>query len=890
MRFRLTTIICLFLVILCVRSFARPNILEKLRTGVWDARHSEDRYNLAMMGDDAARFLVQVLSDRNEHASRLAYSLLDEYYAVPSILPDLAMLFQQNTDKSIRSSAIHLICSIDQNYARILIEPYLENPEMEDILVSVLTILKDKRAIPLLHKRLDLPDKRRKAALALADFKDVRSVPILLEILDDQKTHGWYRENTIEKLAKIGDVHTIPLLLNFLGENYRISGIITRALVQLEPSAVFPILSKLEELEAAEPSNKKSKILEILSNQTNPKLIPSYEKALLETNDSTIDFALSKALSNMGNKGFDSLLRILQQKQNIMVLSLLSTYQHQAALDTFSSLALDKKHPLRIYAIQALLRYGDLRKVEVSQYIATLLSDTKPKEKLVIIELLFSLFGDSWNAAIYKHLSQLLANVDQEIRFLTIDLIRRKNITVMEPVLKQILQTVKGNTRDAAQLVYDHLNEKSQLQLEITMSQHQYDSGEPISLSYRITNVSNHPIKMAFYNLPTISLNLKIQQPDKSYAIYIGPHYALRSLSIDDYHSIKPEDSITGKIPISKYYKLSQTGLYTVQLHISPVNGGLILPSKFSSSDKEIPQDKKEKSRFIAWSDTLISSEIPFQIKAPPLHRINQMITSVDLELITEENIKEVSKTCRQLATIGTHDTIAAIKGIAMIEITSSNDFLYNLKLYAGQLLLKYPDTDLVPTWIEFIKRKRKDPMSDYTEYLHTLGRSGDERAIEPLRQIAFRHANYGLPEKAALALQQLGDNSAVEWFKKVAYRKLRHCDKDERNKGVMILNRLYPKKERASVKLHNLKKPKFYAKHYNLYLNWEEIREKASTPEGLKQLYKNQNPDIKKSAAYELAYRGDSTGIHLVQEDLHANESSIRMHARETLANLQSK
>lgn len=896
MKCRTTLLICLLIVAWCGRTNAELDTLGKLRSSDRDVCFGDGGYDLALMGDDAAPFLVQLLTDENLTARKHAAIFLDRFYADSRILPALTELFQNSTDIDVRANTVAIISSIDAEYARKLMAQYLNvnDVKMQDLAVSVLSSLGDANVIPKLIQKLENPNTdlitRRDTANRLAYFKHNSAKPVLLDILDDPRKYFWSKEETLVSLAQIADEQSTSILVDYLDNANVLSRRIISALSQSNPSIVQPLLKRLEQLDTTKSPFMRNAIIEILGSQKDPVFSPIYEKVYLETDDPKLQSAIVRALGNMGEEGFEFLLKIVQKKPTSNALRTLATYNSTAAIDAVALLTYDKTSPIRLDAIQALVRYSNLWKDEVSKHITKLLPNVNSKEKLVIIEALPHL-GDSWKEDISKHLTLLLADIDLEVRLLTIDLIRRMNLTVMAPALKKLTQEAKGRTQNAAQIVLDILTGKSQLELKVKMSRPRYDYEQPITLTYRLTNVSNHPIKIAFYKIPTIGLKLDIQQPDGTAARYIGPRMALRALTLNDFQTLQPGNEITGTIPISQFYRLNQEGVYTVQLHVVPGLKGIMSDPKVSRpSNKKIPLSKKIKSNFLAWSDTLISPKVQFNIEPPPVDKLNKMIASIDPEFIVEANAKEIAKTCYKLSVLQNPKATVALKKLALIDVTSPDDFRHELKLTAGRLLMQYPDSELVPTWIEILNREKISPVSDYSDLLKLLGESGNTYAIEPLQQIAFRQGNYGLPVKASLAMQQLGDNRGVEWFRKVAFRKLRHWKKDERQKGVHILNNLYPRKERITTRLHNLRDPQFYADNYKLFLNWAAIREKAGTVSGLKELLKHENPIIQRSAAYELAYLGDKTGIHLIQQDLYANESATRWHARNILSKLQSK
>ena len=881
-------IICLLIVLFSFNAVAEKNTIEKLKSRAWEVWLGDGGYDLAMMGENAAAFLVNVLSNEDEQARWHANYLLSKYYAEPSILPALEKLFLQNTDKSVKSNAIHLIASVDAEYAKKLISSYLDDKEMQDIVVSTLSILKDERAVPFLIERLKIPELRVHSAYALADLKEKRAVPILLEVLEDPKTEEWERKTALEKLAHIADKRTVPLFLDFFDKQESISYKIKSILSDSQSSFIFSLLEVIEEMNIDKSSHKWNAVIDILGNQKDPDLISHYEKILLETQDINLKNKLAYALSNMGEKGFLSLTKLLQRQPDAIVLRNLASYNSKTSFNAIASIAIDKSSPIRMDAIQALLQYSSMWNEEVSEHIRKLLPDVNAKGKLVIIEALPKL-GGNWNSELYKYLRILLADQRPGVRILTIDLIRRMNLTVMIPELEKLMQDAEESIMNAAHMVYDILNDTPQLTLEIEMDQDEYEFMEPITLTYRIKNVSDHNINIALYkSLVSTYLKLTIRRPDGTIAKYRGPIASLIPLGFRDIESLKPGDEITGKIKPKGNYNLYQEGVYTIELEIRPGLRGVISANYFSGRRSTYEQliEQPGLSK-LTWSDTLISQNEFFKIKPILAEILKVMIGDIRPNTISKENEEGIKETCYLLALLRNPSGIAALKKLALMETNSksSEDFRYEIKRYASDMLMNFPDPELVPTWIEMLG-------SGYPSNVRyaTLGESGNTLAIEPLRRITFGLNNTNRSISAAKALLQLGDVTGVEWLRKIAYRKLRHWNGDERQNGASILYLLDQSKNRYSSRWHSLKYPQFYAAHYYLYLDWEDIREKSTTLDGLKELLRHESPIIQKSAAYELGYQGDSLGIHLIRKDLHANESSIRLHARDTISSLRSK
>ncbi len=150
MKYRAIWFIFLFLIVWGGRIGAEQDTLEKLRARDWDIWLGEGGYDLALMGDDAAPFLVQVLTDENEDARRHARYLLDRFYADLHVLPKLTELFFNSEDSSVCENAAYLISTVDAEYARKLMVQYLNDEKRHGIAANLLRHLGDKRVIPML--------------------------------------------------------------------------------------------------------------------------------------------------------------------------------------------------------------------------------------------------------------------------------------------------------------------------------------------------------------------------------------------------------------------------------------------------------------------------------------------------------------------------------------------------------------------------------------------------------------------------------------------------------------------------------------------------------------------------------------------------------------------
>ena len=822
MKCGITWILCLLMVAGCGQTHAKPDLLEQLRTT--DNSIGPSVVNdLYLMGDDRLPFLIQTLRDENQYARQKALYLLANYYADPNALSALTTTFLHDTDDQIRGSAAWIIASIDTEYAKKLMVKHLNSDvKTQEIVVELLSELKDERVIPKLIERLEdpkaSPEIRRSAAYALADFKDKRALPVLLDMLDTPESQN---SALIKSIIHIGDEQTIPELLNLYDSV--IGWDEAHELSQFGVAIVPPLLEILAQTEPRdiESMNVRSRIFHILRNIPTLESASFFESVCLETNDPELQSVMVAILENMGTEGLVCLLNIAQQKPNPTVLGALTTYNRTVAVDAIAAHALDESSLFRVEAIQSLAYFGGL-----------------------------------WKAAVSKHISRLLADPSSNVKLVTIDLIRQLRLTEAIPALKQLTQDPDENIRNAARLILDILSGQPDWKLEIETDQQQYDYGQPITLTYRLTNVNKYPIKIAI--APRLIEKLGIQQPDGTSARHHGMHadYFFPP-ELEYYKTLHPGDELTDTISISQHtHWLHQQGKYTVNLHIVPWDSGI-------------------RHGFLAWPYT-ITSKVDFNIAPPTTKQLDAILARIDAGDITD-----TGKTYHQLCELNKSGLFPVLKTRALIPLDSiSNSEPTSMAQWLGEYFLTLSNTELVPKCIEMLPSEAM---------VEILGALGDTRAIEPLRQSAI-----GGSMVAALTLQELGDDSIVKWCTELARRKLRHWRKEERVKGAEMLRILQQRpsniKRWSWVHRNALTVRGFYDRNDSpaLASDWAEIIEKAGTLEGLKELLEHAIPVVRSAAAYELAYLGNISGVHLIQQDLDANDTETRWHAQETLLKLQ--
>ena len=814
-------ILCLVIVVGCETRPDAVKTLEKLQTADWDIWR-EAGYDLALMGDNTVPFLIQTLTNESREARWHACYFLRNSYPDSRALPTLTEVFLHDTDEHVRSTAAYAIADIDTAYARTLMIQAMDAEASEitqNIAVEVLSHLGDERVIPMLVTRLGTPETRMDAAFALGAFKDKRAIPILLNILDEKALDSSFREKAAATLARIGDPQTLPILVNLIDSRFADS--VVMELPQFGASVVPPLLEKFAR--NASPEIRAS-IARVLRNIHAPELAPRYGQIYLETDAYELQDAISYALQNMGAEGFKSLVKVAKQKTDHRTLRALSTYNSEAAVDVVATLALDESYPIRLIAIETLGRFGQL-----------------------------------WKAQISTYLPRLLADEDPIVQLNTLNLIKRLKIVEMRPALQELTDATNRNIANAAHTVLAVLSGATPLKLEIETEQPRYDYGERIALSYRITNIGTHTIKISPAPEILFLERVEIRQPDGTLVRFRGPLVSSAPPRAADYHTLKAGSTLTRTVSLSTFHWLDQVGRYTIQPRIHIQAAGL----RFG---------------FMAWTGILTAPEVHFDIEPPPVDEVNRMLALVEAELETEEHRIKAIRTLHQLGELRLPKAIPLLKKLAL-----DSERNPVLREWALNALAKFTAPNLTPFWIQMLDRSQVSQ----TLAIKALRANGDARALERLRRIAFGEDS----DTAALALQQHGDDSAVEWLTTLAQRKLRHWNEKQREKGAVTLSRLQP--SNTQIQRRNvLTEPWFYANNYvpHLVSDWKAIADKAATRPGLKTLLAHAHPMIQRAAAYELTYLGDVSGIHLIAPDLHANDVETRMEAREALLRVNAQ
>jgi HEAT repeat protein len=802
-------------------------------------------YNLALMGENAVPFLLRVLTDKNHEARRHAANSL-RGYADSRALPGLTAAFLNDSDEHVRSLSAWALASADVKYTVELMVSQLDkenDPVAQNIAVSVLSAVGDTRVIPTLVQRLDYPDTKKDAAFKLARFRDKRAVPVLTEMLRIANREVWAdypwedrdaAERAMNALVQIGDERSISILIKMLDSPLKEEA--ARVLPDFGAPIAPPLLEMLKQTTSREIRDSVAYVLERIHEPQADRLnlsawASTFGKIYLETEDWSLRRAMAKALANMGTPGIEYLLKGARRENFYsQALQLLSTYNSKTVADAVAELALDVSNPFRLRAIQTL-------------------------------QILWPI----WSADLMPSALKLLRDSEPLVRLYTISMFRELEIREATEALRETTSDSDERVRRAASSVLALFSGITPLKLEIEMNRTRYRYGEPVTMKYGISNIVADAAAVCTFTLfrtdmvAELILKPEIRKPDGTLLKYRGPVASLAPPRKKDYRTLQPGDVLSGYIDISKFYRPYQPGRYTAKLSYRSFSDGV-------------------QYGLWGWVGVLTSQEICFEIAPPSAQRLDAMIADIDIKKITrfKKAWVKAPDICYRLGEIRNPAAIKALQALALYKPTASvkrqDKYLHladSIRAAALKALASFPLSELTPMWIELL-----DDGSVQEIVIDALTKIGNPRAIEPLRHLIFSGSDN--PIKVALALKELGDDKGVEWLRKSALRKLKHWDQKQRQDAVRILSLIH-KSDGIRIALAD-KHPEVRAAAAGYWL--KTVAEDIGVAE-LESMLTDPNTNVQKAVAYQLASLGNEAGLHLIQQDLNANDVKTRRAAR---------
>ncbi len=839
------------------------DILEKLSTSSQDVWVGAG-YDLALMEKEAAiALLLQALTDESHETRWHSASFLD-IYNDQSVLPRLREAFLNDTDEHVREVSARTLTNINPAYAAEVLLGQIGrdgDPFAQKIAARMLSEMGDRRVIPFLVQRLGIADTQWDAALELGRFGDKRSVPALIGMLpdssDDRYTKYYSTENIVEALLQIGDVSCIPALLDdknampvFLN---KLRSYIRRRSADTPSGFALTMTPLLIDIVKKSPSSQiRSRAADALGNVDEPALAPTFGKLFLETDNNQLRKAAAEALLNMGPSAFEYLLAGTKRRECYRrALSALASYGTQAAFDTVSQLALDPSYPFRLQAIKTLAN-----------------------------------FSYQWREDTLTSVLKLLGDPDVTVRLNAIYILKRLEIHEAADVLREATGDPDKRIRDAASHVLLSLSDETPFILEIKMGRTVYPYDALVNMKYTITNVSPYPITVRIYRknrslvMDGVAFGMpEIRKLDGTSPRYVGPHpgrgpHVKSRPSMRKHKTLKPGDTLSGKIPIWELFEIYQPGRY-----IAKIECGL------SSRDEALS--------FEWWSGTVTSQEIGFGVSPPSPQQFKAMIDHIDMPITRMYRFDKAHGICRRLGELQDASTIEALQRLALYQppkpvgreksekrkrIRREREKLSEVALEA---LAEIPARELIPMWMELLSgkewRKREIALDALVKLRHP-------RLIEQYRRQLFSMGSYPIytnSTKSAFALRDLGDNMGVEWLQALALRRLKHWDTKERQNAARILTQIRDSSGIRSALADEDPDVRQQARSW-LYAVAEDMDVAAITS-----MLDDLDVNVQKAAAYQLAVMGNEAGIHLIEQDLKANHAQIRSQARYAMSAL---
>lgn len=779
-------------------------------------------------------FLIKMLSDPSRIARQRALIYILMFYPEQRALNALTTYFIVEPDPHNRKMAASAIARIDPEFAKIYFRKHLyANIETQHIVVDILVQLKDESVIPVLAKQLNShanPWSLIETAERLMDFNDKRGISVVIDFHKKYKElRPELRQNITALLTRFDDERIYPELVKAFKEHVRRG--ISLPHTTLNATSLQALLKVLERTHL---EKKRSIFVEAIRHPQDATLetISILEKAYFQTDDPKLKLAIITLLKNMGTDGLKALIRLTKKEPTQDLLVVLKSFHSPEAIERVATVALNRKSPLQIIALQALSEFSPLHKAEIAKHVPELLSDPNPK-----------------------------------IKFYTFELIRKLKLTEFIPDILRFTQAPDPNVQNTAHFLLDVLQDKPQLILNVDSIRSHYDYNKLKKLNYQIKNVTNHPINIIIIKDVDLIKSMEITRPDGTQGIFQGPHGFITAPRAEDYYTLKPGDEITSSL--SYAYSHYQIGEYTARLHIIP----------YSQSDS---------------FDTMtypypITGQTHYTVKPPTTDYVKAI-----LDKIEADKIKNIDETYYELSELRKSGIFPRLQ--ARLLIPKDRERVYGHR-YGYSRFLKLSNA-------EFIEKFENLHVAVTQTVANYLANIGDKPSIKILQQKAVR-GNVA----AALALQKLGDDTYMPWCKQLARAKLMQEGEFERYKGAEMLMKLHqvPKIDLPEDKYDNMNTvpehnttdyddaithPTFYEINDTLQLaaQWHQIVEKAATIDGLKQLLTHEITAVRRGAAYQLAYFNNDAGIHIIQNDLYANDSTTRYIAGRVLLKLKSK
>ncbi|MGB9597119.1 MAG: HEAT repeat domain-containing protein, partial [Candidatus Poribacteria bacterium] len=687
-----------------------------------------------------------------------------------------------------------------------------------------------------LVQRLEDPNTKKDSAIRLARFKDKRAVPILMEML--ASANDYTQENILESLIKIGDKSCIPSIMGDKKTMFTFINVLARQ-EHISPefgmAVVDSLLKLLEGKSQSEGWQLQDRILDILRNIKNPSLAPIYGELFLESERGSPFQNIAYLLADMGTDGIPYLFEGTKlEKTHRIAFNALGSYNDKIVVYEINQLALNRFYPFRITAIDTLANFGYIWRKSIMSTLVTLMRERDPKVKLHALRV-----------------------------------IERLELREMAGIIRPLANDKDQQVKTAVVSILDNFSNKPPIKLEIKLNKKSYGYDKPIIMEYRITNSADYDIYVSKHGaeITDAIYGTAIEPPEifKSNdepVPYNGPAVDLGTPNKESYQILKPGDSISGKIDITKFYEIYQPGFYTIKLRYQPIGDGI---------DYGI----------WSWKGKLVSNEVTFKIRHPSRWHYMKILRNARISNADEEiTFYEASKACKKLGELKSKAGISDLKKIAFYKFSDDSGIIKSrkeeLSYSALTALAKTESRILIPDWLKLLKddniRKREIAIDALVRLKHPT-------AIEILKHQVFDYGSS--PAEPALKLKELGYNDGIEWINKIMPKRIKHWNIEVSFNAVITLQKIHS--IRGIRDALTSKELKIREAGYS----WiQEVAEDLGINR-LTEMLKDIDPNVKKASAYQLARLGNASGLELIKQDLDAVNSEIRKRAKSIIIEL---
>ncbi|MAF10716.1 hypothetical protein CMK11_09710, partial [Candidatus Poribacteria bacterium] len=416
-------------------------------------------------------------------------------------------------------------------------------------------------------------------------------------------------------------------------------------------------------------------------------------------------------------------------------------------------------------ALIALASYSD---IETMRELAALASDPAYPHTSAAVDA-FSRVAWLWETESQPVWEALVQGPDVEMASRCVAYVEKYRPKNSADLLTPFMDTDDASLMPAARRAWaravdgeDHHSYES-LEILVEMDGRAYEYDDDIRMTVDITNAGERPVTIDTFPFDQTKyipswLNLELilpngerrRYPDRRYGPDLAP-------SGDANRVLQQGQSVATAIDVRQHDRYPQPGT-----HVATVAFGTPLHFMYATPPSGLPE-------------LVRANTVTFDVAPPSNARLRAMVDSLSAAGLSEAADVDVYATCYRLGELREPSAIPALVRFAGGAPTADFPKIpEGITRVARRALARYTDPALTPLWIELLGK-------DAELAIAQLSKSGDARAIGPLRRLAFGSYRTVRPDgrrmfnpqglDAALALRELGDEDALAFLRWEARR-----------------------------------------------------------------------------------------------------------------------